>query len=89
MKLEFSGQFFFPEKCVSSFTKIPLVGAELIHADGHHKTNSRFSQNCEKLLRSHLSYSSQLVSYYFGVSGRFATDLRLKKWLHMYNVDGY
>jgi len=34
MKLEFSRQFFSPKKYVSIFTKIPLVGAELFHADG-------------------------------------------------------
>jgi hypothetical protein len=52
-----------PEKYVSSFTKFHLVGAALIHADGQTGiTKLMVAFRSKKLLRNHLSNSSQLVS---------------------------
>jgi len=51
MKMVFSSQIF-EKYLISNYTKIRLVGAESLHADGltdrHDKANSRFSQFCER-----------------------------------------
>jgi len=38
---------FFKNTEISNFTKICLVGAELLHTDRHDEANSHFSQICE------------------------------------------
>jgi hypothetical protein len=55
MRLEFSGQVF-EETKILNFIKIRPTGIELFyadkHRDGHGKANCRFSQFCEKRLKT-------------------------------------
>ena len=57
MKLEFL-EIFSKNPHASSFTAIRPIGAELFHADGrtgrHDEANSRFSQLCERALKSNV-----------------------------------
>ena len=48
MKLAFSRQIFEKHSNIKGM-KIPPVGAELFHTDGHDKANSCFSQFCESV----------------------------------------
>jgi hypothetical protein len=60
MKLEFSRQIFEKEARISSFIKIRPVEIDLFHADrqkdGHDEANRRFSQFCEKRLKTEEAY---------------------------------
>jgi hypothetical protein len=55
VKLQFTEQILYKRAQISSFIKIPPVGAELFHADretdrqteGHDNANSRFLKLCE------------------------------------------
>ena len=56
MNLEFSRQFFSKNTQISNFKKIRPIGAELFQVDGrtdrHDEANRRFSQFCEKRLKT-------------------------------------